>query len=312
MVTNAIARAQKQVEAQNFSVRKHLLEYDDVMNKQRESVYALRRELLEGRIHITEDEAVDTREYLITLAEELLDSTVENYAGQDVEPEQRDDDALKAAVADIYGVDVAELTAIDIEGLKTEEISDALWPPILSKYERKEALLPVEILRKVERDIMLQIVDSQWKDHLYSLDHLKEGIGLRGYGQKDPLVEYKKESFALFTAMKDRIEEEIVRYLWRLTPIVGEDGAPAPAPTRQPAPRRPPQITLSGPSVAAASPFGAIRGSGSASAVAEPPRPARTGGDDVVRQVKREEPKVGRNDPCPCGSGKKYKKCHGV
>jgi preprotein translocase subunit SecA len=313
MVTNAIARAQKQVEAQNFSVRKHLLEYDDVMNKQRESVYSLRRELLEGRIKLTEEETVDSREYLMTLAEELLDSTAENYAGEDIDPEQRDYETLKSAVADIYGVDVGELETIPLEGLKPEEISDALWPPVLTKYERKEALLPKEILRRVERDIMLQIVDSQWKDHLYSLDHLKEGIGLRGYGQKDPLVEYKKESFALFTAMKDRIEEEIVRYLWRLTPVIGEEGAEPPQPVRQPAPRRPPQLTLSGPSQSPApSPFGAIRGSGSASAVAEPPRPARTGGDDAIRQVKREEPKVGRNDPCPCGSGKKYKKCHGA
>jgi preprotein translocase subunit SecA len=311
MVTNAIARAQKQVEAQNFSVRKHLLEYDDVMNKQRESVYSLRRELLEGRIRLTDEETVDTREYLITLAEELLDSTVDNYAGQEVDPEQRDHDALRSAVVDSYGVDVAELEKTEIEGLKPEEISDALWPPILTKYEKKEALIPVEVLRRVERDIMLQIVDAQWKDHLYSLDHLKEGIGLRGYGQKDPLVEYKKESFALFTAMKDRIEEEIVRYLWRLTPVVGDD--PSLAPVRQPAPRRPQQITMSGPSTTSGtSPFGAFRGGGSASAVAEPPRPERTGGDDVVRQVRRDEPKVGRNDPCPCGSGKKYKKCHGA
>jgi preprotein translocase subunit SecA len=311
MVTNAIARAQKQVEAQNFSVRKHLLEYDDVMNKQRESVYSLRRELLEGRIKLTEeDDAVDTREYLVTLAEELLDSTVDGYVGQDVDPDQRDYAAMKAAVADIYGIDVAELDSIDVEGLGTQEVSDALWPPILAKYERKEALIPTEILRRVERDIMLQIVDSQWKDHLYSLDHLKEGIGLRGYGQKDPLVEYKKESFALFSAMKDRIEEEMVRYLWRLTPVASEDAVSAPV--RQPPPRRAPQITMSGPATApASSPFGAFRG-GSASAVAEPPRPERTGGDDVVRQVKREEPKVGRNDPCPCGSGKKYKKCHGA
>jgi preprotein translocase subunit SecA len=316
MVTNAIARAQKQVEAQNFSVRKHLLEYDDVMNKQRESVYALRRELLEGRIKITEEEIVDTREYLMTLAEELLDSTAEQYV-DGTDPEERDFEGLKSTVGDMFGVDVAELETIPLEGLKPEEVSDALWPPILTKFERKEALLPTEILRRVERDIMLQIVDSQWKDHLYSLDHLKEGIGLRGYGQKDPLVEYKKESFALFTAMKDRIEEEIVRYLWRLTPVIGEEGAEPPAPVRQPAPRRPSQLTLSGPSTAAAaSPFGAIGGSrGPASAVAEPPgppRPARTGGDDSIRQVKREEPKVGRNDPCPCGSGKKYKKCHGA
>ena len=308
MVTNAIARAQKQVEAQNFSVRKHLLEYDDVMNKQRESVYALRRELLEGQIHITEDETVDTRGYLMTLAEELLDSTVESYAGADVDIEDRDLDAMKQAVVEIFGVDGAELNAIDIEALAAEDISDAYWVPILRKYESKEALIPTEVLRRVERDIMLQIVDSQWKDHLYSLDHLKEGIGLRGYGQKDPLVEYKKESFALFSAMKDRIEEEMVRYLWRLTPMVGDDSGQAPV--RQPTPRRPPQLTMSAHSPAP-SPFGAIRG-GSASAVAEPPRPARTGGDDVVKQVRREEPKVGRNDPCPCGSGKKYKKCHGA
>jgi preprotein translocase subunit SecA len=310
MVTKAIERAQKQVEAQNFSVRKHLLEYDDVMNKQRESIYSLRRELLEGKINITDDEAVDTREYLMTLAEELLDSTVDTYTGSEVDPDERDLGALMQAVAEIYGVDPAELQAIDLAGMRPEEITDTLWAPILEKYETKEKLIPTEILRRVERDIMLQIVDAQWKDHLYSLDHLKEGIGLRGYGQRDPLVEYKKESFALFTAMKDRVEEEIVRYLWRLTPIVGDDAAGTAVPVRPTSPRRPPQqITLNAPSASAASPFGALRGNSGAQ---EPPRPARTGGDDVVRQVKRDEKKVGRNDPCPCGSGKKYKKCHGA
>ncbi len=308
MVTRAIERAQRQVEAQNFSVRKHLLEYDDVMNKQRESIYALRRELLEGKIHLTEEEAVDSREYLHTLAEELLESTVERFAGSDVDPDERDDGAMKAAVSEIFGVEPADLHSLDLDGRSVEDITDTLWQPVLQKYEKKEALIPSDILRRVERDIMLQIVDAQWKDHLYSLDHLKEGIGLRGYGQRDPLVEYKKESFALFQAMKDRIEEEIVRYLWRLTPVVDEAGAPV----RQPAARRPAQVTMNAPSAAAASPFGAIRGSGSASAVEDPPRPARTGGDDVVKQVRRDEPKVGRNDPCPCGSGKKYKKCHGA
>jgi len=314
MVTKAIERAQKQVEAQNFSVRKHLLEYDDVMNKQRESVYALRRELLEGKIHITEEDEVDSREYLLTLAQELLEGTVDRYAGQEVDPEERDLDALKTAVVEIYGIEPSELDAISLDGLNVEGMTDALWPAVLSRYERKEGLIPTDILRRVERDIMLQIVDAQWKDHLYSLDHLKEGIGLRGYGQRDPLVEYKKESFALFTAMKDRVEEEIVRYLWRLTPIVGDEAGQGPsAPVRQPAPRRPPKMTMNA-SAPAPSPFGAIGAGGghSASAVADPPRPARTGGDDVVKQVKRDEPKVGRNDPCPCGSGKKYKKCHGA
>jgi preprotein translocase subunit SecA len=309
MVTNAIARAQKQVEAQNFSVRKHLLEYDDVMNKQRESVYSLRRELLEGKIHLTEEEQVDSREYLLTLGEELLEGTVDRYTGQEADPENRDYGALKAAVVEIYGIDASELDSVDIEGLGPEAATDALWQPVLAKYEAKEGLVPTEILRRVERDIMLQIVDAQWKDHLYSLDHLKEGIGLRGYGQRDPLVEYKKESFALFSAMKDRIEEEIVRYLWRLTPVVGEDASRAPV--RQPPPRRAPQITTSA-HAPAPSPFGAI-GTGQPNAAGhETPRPARTGGDDVIKQVKRDEPKVGRNDPCPCGSGKKYKKCHGA
>ncbi|OFW09933.1 MAG: preprotein translocase subunit SecA [Acidobacteria bacterium RIFCSPLOWO2_02_FULL_67_36] len=308
MVTKAIERAQKQVEAQNFSVRKHLLEYDDVMNKQRESIYALRREILDGKINITEEDSVDTREYLMTLAEELLDSTVETYAGKNVDVEDRDFGKLKQTVAEIFGIDQAELDPIDIEGMHPDEITDALWAPILHKYEAKEALISTDILRRVERDIMLQIVDAQWKDHLYSLDHLKEGIGLRGYGQRDPLVEYKKESYALFAAMKDRIDDEMVRYLWRLTPVVNEDGSAA----HRPAARRPPaRITMSRPE-AAPSPFGAIGAGAGAGDGEAAPRPARTGGDDVVRQVKRDAPKVGRNDPCPCGSGKKYKKCHGA
>ena len=313
MVTRAIERAQKQVEAQNFAVRKHLLEYDDVMNKQRETIYRLRRQLLEGKIEYDpeegeEAETVDTREYLVNLSESLLDSTVDRYAGPEVDVEERDIPALKNAVSEIYGLDPAELEPIALDTMNVDEMMDALWAPIIAKYEAKEKLVPVEILRKVERDIMLQLVDAQWKDHLYSLDHLKEGIGLRGYGQRDPLVEYKKESYALFQAMKDRIDEEMVRYLWRLTPVLSETGD-AVAPVRQPPQRRPPQITMSGPSTTAApSPFGAFGGTATATA----PRPARVGGDDTVKQVKRDEPKVGRNDPCPCGSGKKYKKCHGA
>ena len=315
MVTKAIERAQKQVESNNFSIRKHLLEYDDVMNKQRESVYGLRRELLEGAINIDEGEPVDIRGYLLVLAEELAQSTVERYANEEDDPEEDWDlDALRTAVGEIFAFTPQEVESLDFSDKNTQEITDAVWALALNKYETKEKLIDEPaILHRVERDIMLQIVDAQWKDHLYSLDHLKEGIGLRGYGQRDPLVEYKKESFELFTAMKDRIEEEIVRYLWRLMPVVPEEGMPTvPAPVR-PAPRKPSPVTLSGPgSQASASPFGAIRGGGSAAAVAEPPKPGRTGGDDTVRQVKRDAPKVGRNDPCWCGSGKKFKKCHGA
>jgi preprotein translocase subunit SecA len=161
------------------------------------------------------------------------------------------------------------------------------------------------------------MVDQQWKDHLYSLDHLKEGIGLRGYGQRDPLVEYKKESFGLFQAMKARVDEEIVRFLWRLRPMLTEEGGGPVAPRPVQRPRSP--LILSGPSEEPVPAFaGAARSVGggqtaaAGSAVANK-QPPRVGGDDAaVKTVRRDEPKVGRNDPCPCGSGKKYKKCHGT
>jgi preprotein translocase subunit SecA len=305
MVTRAIERAQKQVEAQNFSVRKHLLEYDDVMNKQRESVYTLRREILEGKVHLSEEETVDTRDYLLALAEEILEDQVDRYAGKELDVEEWDLDALKREVSRLFGLEPPEVAAIDLTNRSTDEITDALWDKIKASYEEKEKLVSAEILRRVERDIMLQLVDQQWKDHLYSLDHLKEGIGLRGYGQRDPLVEYKKESFQLFQDMKARIEEEIVRYLFWLRPVLSEE-APVAA---RPSPRRASPITMNKPAAASPlPPFAASR----ASAAGDGPRPARTGGDDVIKTVRNEGPKVGRNDPCPCGSGKKYKKCHGA
>jgi preprotein translocase subunit SecA len=315
MVTKAIERAQRQVEAQNFAIRKHLLEYDDVMNKQRESVYSLRRELLEGTIQFEEGEAVDTRGYLMNLAEEVFDGLIDTYASRQVEVAEWDVDALKQAVSDMFGLEASDFADIDFAGSSSDELSDALWEKVEARYTQKEALVDNEILRRVERDIMLQIVDAQWKDHLYSLDHLKEGISLRGYGQRDPLVEYKKESFTLFQAMKDRIDQDTVRYLWRLRPVVSEEapGEAAPRTVRAPAPRREAPITLNDPGARVPALAGAGRTAGAAVAGPPSPRPARTGGDDAaVRTVRREEPKVGRNDPCPCGSGKKYKKCHGA
>ena len=322
MVTRAIERAQKQVEAQNFSVRKHLLEYDDVMNKQRENIYSLRRQLLEGEVKMAEDEdPIDTHGYLMETAEDVLGEVVERYAGAETDPEEWDGNALRQEVTRVFGLDPESLKEVDVDELNTTEIYDGIWDRAKSSYDEKMAALGPDFTQKVERDIMLQIVDAQWKDHLYSLDHLKEGIGLRGYGQRDPLVEYKRESFTLFQDMKARVDEEMVRAMWWLRPVFSEDGAPA-APVRRPAPRRTPLI-LNDPAAALNSGFPG-RGSSSA-AVADPdpaaganpfapskPKPARTGGDDAIKTVKREEPKVGRNDPCPCGSGKKYKKCHGV
>ncbi len=311
MVTRAIERAQRQVEAQNFSVRKHLLEYDDVMNKQRENVYGLRRELLEGEIKVGEVDSeettvVDTRGYLMATAEDLLDSTVEQYLPRDAHPEEWDVDALRQAAAEIYALDAADLAGLDFSTMERTEIRDAIWERAKQRYDDKEKLLPAEVVRRIERDIMLQVADTQWKDHLYSLDHLKEGIGLRGYGQRDPLVEYKKESFALFTAMRDRVDEEMVRYLWRLRPVPAED----PTVTVRAPQRRQSPLVFNDPSAQQSTIFGSAPRS--ASAVAEPPRPARVGGDDAqVKTVRRDAPKVGRNDPCWCGSGKKFKKCHG-
>jgi preprotein translocase subunit SecA len=318
MVTKAIERAQKQVEAQNFSVRKHLLEYDDVMNKQRENVYALRRQILEGQIRLTDENdevaVLDTREYLMELAEDLLDALVGNYASRTSDFEDWDLDGLRREVNRVYGIDAASLK---FDNLTSDEIRDLLWTHILASYEDKEKIVPREILRRVERDIMLQIVDQQWKDHLYSLDHLKEGIGLRGYGQRDPLIEYKKESFSLFQAMKERVDEEIVRYLWWLRPVAGDEAA-VQTPRRQVQRRAP--LILNDPTAESASSF-ALTGARAQveSSPFGPPRqqaqrqPARVGGDDAkVVTVRRDEPKVGRNDPCPCGSGKKYKKCHGA
>jgi preprotein translocase subunit SecA len=307
MVTRAIERAQKQVEAQNFSVRKHLLEYDDVMNKQRENIYALRREILEGAIKFDDGEVVNTHEYLLSLAEDTLDAHLDAYAPRDADLEQWDLDALKRETTKTFGIDGG---AVDFSNLTSDEIREKLWEACRTSYDEKVKLVGPDIMRRVERDIMLQIVDQQWKDHLYSLDHLKEGIGLRGYGQRDPLVEYKKESFALFTAMKERVEEEIVRYLWLLRPMLAEE-AP-----RRPAPIRRPPLVLNDPGMSAPSAFGPPREAPAASSPFGAPasrQPARVGGDDAgVKTVRRDEPKVGRNDPCPCGSGKKYKKCHGA
>jgi preprotein translocase subunit SecA len=302
MVTRAIERAQKQVEGQHFSVRKHLLEYDDVMNKQRENVYTLRRELLEGQVHLSEDEIVDSREYLLNLAENLIDQDVEAHCGRDIDPEDWDIDALKRSVGELAGLPAEETESLDLDESSPDEIHEALWGAAKSRYQEKEEAVEPEILRRVERDVMLQIVDTQWKDHLYSLDHLKEGIGLRGYAQKDPLIEYKRESFALFQDMEDRIGTEMVRYLWRLRPVAQGDAPEA----GRPALRSRAPMTLNDPS-ATPSAFAGAPGQGPR------PRPARTGGDDAaVRTMRRDAPKVGRNDPCPCGSGKKYKKCHGA
>jgi preprotein translocase subunit SecA len=241
---------------------------------------------------------------VLALAEDILETQVERYAGKEMDLEDWDLPALTLEIARVFGLETDAVDALDLDAIDTEAIVDTVWAKLKGTYEAKEETVGVELLRRVERDIMLQIVDTQWKDHLYSLDHLKEGIGLRGYGQRDPLVEYKKESFAIFQDMKGRVEEEIVRYLFWLRPVENQEARPAA--------RRATPLTLNNPSAETVPAFAATGRTRPGVPAGAQQRPARAGGDDVVKTVRREEPKVGRNDPCPCGSGKKYKKCHGA
>ena len=288
MVTNAIERAQKQVEGQNFSIRKHLLEYDDVMNKQRVAIYRLRRDILDGK---------EQRNYILELADSILDYLLDQHLAADLNIEEWDLDGFRTAVSAQYGFNAETLAQIDWDGLNRNELRDELAKKSHEKYENKEQAIGPDLMRTHERIIMLQVVDSQWKDHLYAMDHLKEGIGLRGYGQRDPLMEYKKESFAMFEAMWDRVEEEIVRILFLLQPVREPVFSSRPA-------VRPLGLSFNDPS-ATRSAFDGPRSVG-------PRRESQGGVDAAVTTVKRSTAKVGRNAPCPCGSGKKYKKCCGA
>jgi preprotein translocase subunit SecA len=305
MVTRSIERAQKQVEAQNFSIRKHLLEYDDVMNKQRTAVYDMRRMILEGK---------DTREHLLRLVDEIVEWYADSYCSEKDSPSDWSYEALQGALKETFGL---EPTLTELRGLSRAELVPKLAARIRARYEEREGLIGAERALFHQRMIMLQIVDTQWKDHLYSLDHLKEGIGLRGYGQRDPLVEYKKESYQMFQALMDRIDEEILRWTFLYQPVVvpeGEAVEPEPVRGRPAAPlaarAREPELVFAGRPAARNLVFNDPTATPSAFAKAAQPREAQ-GGTDTVQTVRREGPKVGRNDPCPCGSGKKYKKCHG-
>ncbi|HHN74728.1 MAG TPA: preprotein translocase subunit SecA [Acidobacteria bacterium] len=274
LVSKQIERAQRQVEAQNFEIRKQLIKYDDVQNLQRQEVYGLRREILENGA---------PRDYVMERARDLVEYLFDQYLARDEkgggEPQL---DEFSAQFLHFFGFDPAagglELTD------DRETMIAALWELIEARYAEKEARVGAEMMRRYETYVILQIIDSQWKDHLLALDHLKEGISLRAYAQRDPLVEYKRESFELFAAMKERIEGEIIRYLMLLEPMSEEERR------QQEARRRQEQE--------------AIFRAASRSKAGEEAKRAQT--------VRRSGSKVGRNDPCPCGSGKKYKKCCGL
>ena len=278
MVTRAIERAQKQVEGRNFEARKHLLEYDDVMNKQRESIYTLRRSILEGR---------EGKEYILNAADEIVDYLVDLHYPEDGRELPKEAE-LNAEQFDFFGIDLKS-AVIDLNAIPRDEVKQRLVEAVNKRYEEKEKQVGPEVMRLHEKYLLLQVIDQLWKDHLLMIDHLKEGIGLRGYGQRDPLIEYKKESFELFQEMMELIQNRVVKYLWKIDVVVEREGEQQ----RQPQ-QRPPQR----------SPF------------AQPPKQQPMflsgGGSSMPQTVRRKEEKVGRNEPCPCGSGKKYKKCHGA
>jgi preprotein translocase subunit SecA len=327
LITKRIASAQEAVEAQHFASRKHLLEYDDVMNKQRQAVYGMRRQLLEGN---------DQTERIKEIIQGIVASFSDVRCPEKAHTSTYDLIGLQSDVLSQFGV---KIDLEELSGLLKQEIEDHIIELLEARFKEKEDLIGPENMQEAERMIMLNVIDSQWKDHLLSMDHLKEGIGLRGYGQKDPLIEYKKESFELFQDMMDRIEDETIRYLFFLQvsqgPPPGSDfgngGGPGGLPDR-------PKPVL---------PFSEDdeeeededEGDEAAlvAANSEQRRQAQSAVEDFTRNIQRKkdkemaalqfvggsdtatenkqavsEKKAGRNDPCPCGSGKKYKKCHGA
>jgi len=216
LVSRAIENAQKQIESQNFSIRKHLLEYDDVMNKQRQVIYAMRRDTLVGK---------DFREYIQDLVEDIFSSIFDFHVDANKEADEWDVESLRKEVMSQFGIDCLPVLGGDIREQPAAELKEKLLAHLRQVYTEKESLVGESQMRELERMIMLQVIDSQWKDHLLNIDHLKEGIGLRGYAQKDPLIEYKKESFSMFEALQDRIDEEVMRFLYLFRPVTEEEMA---------------------------------------------------------------------------------------
>ncbi|MDH5457713.1 MAG: preprotein translocase subunit SecA [Nitrospinota bacterium] len=280
MVSKAVENAQRKVEAHHFDMRKHVLEYDDVMNRQREVIYALRRDILTGE---------NQKDILYDMADEVLEETLANVIPKDTYPEEWDIEGLNENLERLFGISITKVDdkfvkldgekEIKLESYKAEELHDDVFKIATSKYDLKEKEVSPGRLRKPERMIMLQVLDNLWRDHLLAMDHLKEGIGLRSYAQKNPLNEYKKEGFDLFRNMNFRMKEEICEFLFKVQ--INREAVESLESQQEKEERK---VTEH-------------RGEGAE--------------EQKTAPVKRDENKVGRNDPCPCGSGKKYKKCHG-
>src|SRR4051794_3350243 len=319
MISNRIEAAQKAVEAQNFESRKHLLEYDDVMNKQREAVYGLRRQLLEG---------VDQRELILEdYVGGILSTALDEFAPEDKHPDEWNIKGMDERLIGQFGLSLSASGIKPLE-LARHELGDEVFEKLKESYEGKEKILGAETMRYHERMVMLSVIDGLWKDHLLNMDHLKEGIGLRGYAQQDPLVAYKRESFDMFEAMMLKFQEDTARFLFRMQ-IVDADGRPvnaAPQPRREvpaappvaSAERRAPVLQapereIAVPTRAPSTTIDALEKEFARKKQRELAVASMAGGSDgAAASQRRTGDKVGRNDPCPCGSGKKYKKCHGA
>ncbi|MDP7349853.1 MAG: preprotein translocase subunit SecA [Nitrospinota bacterium] len=284
LISRAIENAQKKVEGHNFDIRKHLLEYDDVMNKQREVIYEQRREVLEGK---------NLKERIFEMIEDLFEDSYNTFIDPEAYPEDWDVEGLKEWTSSLFSVNmflngknllkINNQQEVEIAELTCEDLKERLLKTIKETYELREKQMGDEKIRWLEKRIMLYVIDTIWKDHLLSMDHLKEGIGLRGYAQKNPLNEYKKEGYEMFVGMIERIKQGIMEYLFRVQVATEEEQEIGFMPQQQ-------QKMLEnhgGP-------------------------PESRGGGGVQTTVKRNTEKVGRNQPCPCGSGKKYKKCCGA
>jgi preprotein translocase subunit SecA len=324
MISNRIEGAQKAVEAQNFESRKHLLEYDDVMNKQREAVYGVRRNLLEG---------LDQREMILEdYVGGILSNMLDEFAPEDRHPDQWNTKGLEEKLIGQFGLNL-ELAGIKVQELNRHELGEAIFEKLKLDYEAKEKILSTDTMRYHERMVMLSVIDGLWKEHLLSMDHLKEGIGLRGYAQQDPLVAYKRESYDMFEAMMLKFQEDTVRFLFRMQ-ILGPDGQPInaapeprreippappvasasqPPPTLEAAPREIPMPVRQNPGRQASTTIDLLEREFQRKKQRELEAASFAGSGDAGQPAQRRTgDKVGRNDPCPCGSGKKYKKCHGV
>jgi preprotein translocase subunit SecA len=269
MVTRAVENAQKQIEELNYERRKNVLKYDDVMNHQREVIYGERRKILEG---------YDFGEQAREMAEQVVASTVQQYCPPDVFSEDWDLDALLVALGEVYPVTSTKEGIADIHD--AHEVEAVFVEEALAAYDAKEVAVTPPVMRDLERIVLLNITDTKWREHLYEMDYLQEGIHLRSYAQKDPLTEYQREAFDMFSELTDSIREDFVRYIYRVEFVRPE--------AQQAKPQR----------------------------VSDNRAAVESGGDEAAPQGGNPQQvisdKVPRNAPCPCGSGKKYKKCHGA